>query len=158
VTKSTPNDQVSAGYSCRLSLLIHKLSRDLLGRAAEGLAELRLNDRQYIALAVLAADEPSSQHELGKLMGLAPQLVVALTDSLEDLGLVTRRTNPDDRRRTLVELTREGRRALAHADELTVQAEEALFATMDEQSREELHDVLRRAFSATYSNPREARE
>lgn len=155
VTGATPPpvaDRVPAGYSDRLSLLIHRLSLELLGRVAEGLAELRLNDRQYIALAVLAADEPGSQHELGKLMGLAPQLVVALTDSLEDLGLVTRRTNPEDRRRTLVELTREGRRALAHADELTAQTEEMLFATIGDQDRDRLHDILRRAFAATCSN------
>ena len=157
MTDSSPrlvDGRAPAGYSDRLSLLIHKLSLELLGRAAEGLGELRLNDRQYIALAVLAADEPGSQHELGKLMGLAPQLVVALTDSLEDLGLVTRRTNPNDRRRTLVELTREGRRALARADELTAQTEEDLFATLGDRDREQLHDALRRAFTAAYSGPR----
>ena len=157
-TRLAAEDGVPAGYSERLSLLIHKLSVELLGRVAEGLAELRLNDRQYIALAVLAADEPGSQHELGRLMGLAPQLVVTLTDSLEDLGLVTRRTNPEDRRRTLVELTTEGRRALAHADELTAQTEEMLFATLRDKDRERLHDVLRLAFAATYSDRPERRE
>ncbi len=131
-------------------MLIHKLSLELLGRAAEGLGELELSDRQYIALAVLAADEPGSQHELGRLMGLAPQAVVALTDSLEDRGFVLRRTNPDDRRRTLVELTREGRRALGHADELTAKTEEALFATLGDQVRERLTDILRQALRATY--------
>jgi DNA-binding MarR family transcriptional regulator len=154
VTHSPPrveSQDVPAGYSQRLSLLINKLALELLGRAADGLAELGLTDRQYLALAVLATDEPGSQHELGKLMGLAPQLVVALTDSLEDRGLVTRRTNPDDRRRTLVELTRAGRRALAHADELMADVEDQLFGVLDADARDELKDILRRALAAAYS-------
>jgi DNA-binding MarR family transcriptional regulator len=149
-TRAASHD-VPAGYSERLSLLIQKLALELLGRAADGLAELGLSDRQYLALAVLATDEPGSQHELGKLMGLAPQLVVALTDSLEDRGLVTRRTNPDDRRRTLVELTRAGRRALARADELTADMEDQLFGGLEADARDQLQDVLSRALAAAYS-------
>lgn len=154
MTDSPPraaSQDVPAGYSERLSLLIHKLALELLGRSADGLAELGLSDRQYLALAVLATDEPGSQHELGKLVGLAPQLVVALTDSLEDRGLVTRRTNPDDRRRTLVELTRAGRRALAQADELTADIEDQLFGGLEEEARDHLQEVLRRALAAAYS-------
>ena len=145
-------EDVPRGYSERLSLLVHLLGLELLGGAAQGLADLGLTERQYVALGVLASDEPGSQHELGKLMGLAPQLVVSLTDSLEDRGLVSRRTNPDDRRRTLVELTRRGRRLLGRADELTEQIENSLLATLGDDERRRLHDALRMAFGAAYAD------
>ena len=148
MTETSPvadSPSLPGGYSERLSLLIHKLGVDLLERTAGALAGLELTERQYLALAVLATDEPGSQHELGKLMGLAPQIVVSLTDSLEDRGLVTRRTNPLDRRRTMVELTGEGRRILAKADKLAESAEKAVFADLSERDRRELHETLRLA-------------
>ena len=138
--------RLPAAYSERLGLLISRCAAELFEMAERDLARLGLNERRYVALALLASDEPSSQHELGKLMGLAPQLVVALTDSLEDLGLVTRRTNPADRRRTVVELTNEGSNVLARADELSAHSEETLFVTLGEDGRAELRETLRRAF------------
>jgi DNA-binding MarR family transcriptional regulator len=138
---------VPAGYAERLSLLADQLATELLGRA-ESLSEFDLSTREYTALAVLARDRPGSQHELGRLMGLAPQLVVSLTDGLEERGLVARRTNPDDRRRTLVELTARGRRALAKADEVTAQVQEEVLSELDPAEQEQLHDLLQRALSS----------
>jgi DNA-binding MarR family transcriptional regulator len=82
------------------------------------------------------------------LMGLAPQLVVSLTDGLEERGLVARRTNPDDRRRTLVELTPRGKRALAKADEVTAQVQDEVLSELDPGEQEQLHDLLQRALSS----------
>jgi DNA-binding MarR family transcriptional regulator len=81
-------------------------------------------------------------------MGLAPQLVVSLTDGLEDRGLVERRTNPKDRRRTLVELTSRGRRALAKADGATARVQDEVLAALDGREREQLHDLLQRALAS----------
>jgi DNA-binding MarR family transcriptional regulator len=148
VPPATGGRRVPAGYGERLSLLADQLAAELLGRA-ERLSRFELTTREYTALAVLARDRPSSQHELGRLMGLAPQLVVSLTDGLEERGLVARRTNPDDRRRTLVELTARGRRALAQADEVTSQVQEEVLAGLDAREREQLHDLLLRALSSS---------
>jgi MarR family transcriptional regulator, lower aerobic nicotinate degradation pathway regulator len=144
VSSSSTVRQLPAGYSERLGLLADQLAAELLGRA-ESLSEFDLTTREYTALAVLARDCPGSQHELGRLMGLAPQLVVSLTDRLEERGLVARRTNPHDRRRTLVELTRRGRRALADADEATSRVEEEVLARLAPREREELQYLLQRA-------------
>ena len=139
--------EVAAGYAERLSLLVHKLAGELLDRAGE-LPAFGLSAREYTALAVLARDRPGSQHELGRLMGLAPQLVVSLTDGLENRGLVARRTNPDDRRRTLVELTPRGEEALARADEASARIEADVLAELDESERRLLHEMLCRALGS----------
>ena len=136
-----------AGYSERLSLLADQLAAELLGRAERSSA-FDLSTREYTALAVLERDRPGSQHELGRLMGLAPQLVVSLTDGLEDRGLVERRTNPKDRRRTVVELTSRGRRALAKADGATARVQDEVLAALDGREREQLHDLLQRALAS----------
>ena len=150
-----PNDggrRVPAGYAERLGLLADQLAGELLGRVEDD-RKSKLTAREYTALAVLARDRPGSQHELGRLMGLAPQLVVALTDGLEERGLVGRRTNPDDRRRTLVELTARGRRALAQADELTARIEEEVLAGLSPDEREQLRDLLYRALRSSSAEP-----
>jgi DNA-binding MarR family transcriptional regulator len=138
--------RVPEGYAERLSLLVHRLAAQLLERA-DGNADFELTAREYTALALLARDKPGSQHELGRLMGLAPQLVVALTDALEDRGLVARRTNPLDRRRTLVELTQQGRSVLGRADKLAAEIEDDVLGTLTPNERERLHEMLRRALS-----------
>ena len=139
--------RVPVGYAERLSLLVHKLAGELLDRADEARA-FGLSAREYTALAVLARDRPSSQHELGKLLGLAPQLVVSLTDGLETRGLVARRTNPDDRRRTLVELTPRGKKALAWADEATARIEAEVLGDLNQSERRLLHEMLCRALGS----------
>ena len=140
------SSRVADGYADRLSLLVYRLATELLDRLDRHVG-FDLTAREYTALALLARDRPGSQHELGRLMGLAPQLVVALTDGLEDRGLVARRTNPDDRRRTLVELTEEGRGALARADELAAEVEREVLGPLEARERKRLHEMLRRALA-----------
>jgi DNA-binding MarR family transcriptional regulator len=151
-SRSAPGDQpVPAGYTERLGLLVHRLALELAARGERELAEVHLSGRQYVAMTVLAADHPGSQQELGKLMGLAPQAIVALADELEERGLATRRPDPDDRRRTRIELTAEGQRALSRADEATRRVEDDVFASLDPRDRARLHELLRRAFTASYT-------
>jgi DNA-binding MarR family transcriptional regulator len=96
---------------------------------------------------VLAADRPESQQELARLMGKAPPLMVAAVDALEAKGLVARRRSDRDRRRSVVELTDEGRAVLAKADAVAQGVVDELFAGLAADERETLHATLRRAMA-----------
>ncbi len=140
-----------AAFAARLPLLLVKLGNLVELTAGPGLEELDLTGRQYAALAVLADDRPGSQQELARLLGLVPGLVVGLLDDLEGRGLVARRRSPQDRRRTVVELTDAGRDLLARADALAARVEEELLADAGPAEREALHGVVRAAVGRAWS-------
>jgi DNA-binding MarR family transcriptional regulator len=138
------------GVGDRLALLIHKLGNEVMVRADEPLRAMGLTGRQYVALAVLDADAPSSQAELAALLGLLPAQVVPVLDELEEAGLAERRRSPEDRRRFVVRLTSKGRRLLARGDALAASIEDDLLGHLDVQARARLHDALRQALAPAW--------
>src|SRR5690242_5608605 len=131
------------GITTRPALVLVKLGNEVLARSEDPLAALGLTGRQYLVLAVLASDEPSSQLELATLCGLLPAQVVPVLDALESRGLVARQRSEDDRRRSVVRLTRAGEETLGKADELARSIEDALFGDLDRAARERLEEALR---------------
>ena len=75
-------------------------------------------------------------------MGVAPSILVTLLNPLEAAGLVTRERDPADRRRHLVTLTDAGEQHLVSASRAQKEAEDALFASLDENQREQLRTLL----------------
>jgi DNA-binding MarR family transcriptional regulator len=71
--------------------------------------------------------------------------VVLLLNELEDLEYVTRRRDPSDRRRHLVELTPGGRRALEGAEHAQEQIEDEVLQGLDAEERYTLWRLLTRA-------------
>ena len=77
---------------------------------------------------------------------------------LEAEGLLSRRRDPLDRRRHLVRLTDRGERRLAAAARAQSEAEEELFAGLDEGQREQLRMLLvalKHSLSADCATPTE---
>jgi len=71
--------------------------------------------------------------------------VVLLLNELEDLGYIARRRDPDDRRRHLVELTKEGFRALTGAERAQETIEDDVLRALDPSERVILWGLLTRA-------------
>lgn len=141
-----PEHRVRAeGVRKRLSLSVHRLGFEVLARGERALAPLGIDGRDYLVLAILGTDEPASQHELAELAWKAPQIIVAVVDSLEQRGLVVRRRAADDRRRSVVALTQSGRTLLARADASMDEVTDRIFGALDPAERGRLHETLRRA-------------
>jgi DNA-binding MarR family transcriptional regulator len=137
----------SAGVNDRLALLVYRAGVEVLARGEAALAEIGIDGRDYTTLAVLETDKPDSQQELARLMAKAPPIMVAAVDSLEERGLVVRRRAPNDRRRSVVEVTDAGREMLARADAIGERVIADLFGALDADERAALHETLRRAMS-----------
>ncbi len=75
-------------------------------------------------------------------MEIDPSILVTLLNPLEAEGLLSRRRDALDRRRHLVRLTARGERRLAAAARAQREAEEELFAGLDETQREQLRVLL----------------
>ena len=144
--------EIPRGFAERPALLLVKLGNEVAGRAQDPLAGLGLSGRQYMALAVLSSDQPSSQLELARLCGLLPAQVVPVVDELERRGLVERQRDEADRRRSVVRPTADGLALLAQADELARSIEEALFGDLDPAAREEFADAMRAALGRAQSD------
>ena len=115
-------------------------------RAAEGeLAVSGLRPRHLVALRVLSEHGPASQHGLAEVLTLDPSNVVGLLNELEERGLITRRRDPADRRRHIVELSPAGDETLDAAQRRMARAEDELLAALTPAERETLHELLSRA-------------
>jgi DNA-binding MarR family transcriptional regulator len=64
-------------------------------------------------------------------------------DRMEDAGLIERRPDPNDRRGTLVRLTRRGRSVIDRAVETHVEKEERLLAALTPAERRTLDRLLK---------------
>ena len=85
-------------------------------RAAEtSMSPGSLRPRHLIALKLLSEHGPASQQGLGEALSLDPSNVVGLLNELEDRGLISRRRDPADRRRHIVELSPAGAGELCQA-------------------------------------------
>ena len=72
-----------------------------------------LTPSQLIVLQIVAREGEPGAGAIAEAARLSQATVTALLDKLEARGLVTRNRGSQDRRRVSVELTQEGRRALA---------------------------------------------
>ena len=117
----------------------------------EVLADHDLKPRQLRILDLLADRGPVGQRELAELMGIDHSVLVNLLNPLEAERLIKRERDAADRRRHLVSIASAGRRRLAEADQAFRDAEDAFFASLTADEREQLHGMLSRLREATGS-------
>ena len=123
-------------------VLLTRLSRLVYKRATEDVLGTRL--KAYVTLSNLR-EGPRSQQDLCIAMHLDPNNCVLMLNDLEAAGHVERRRDPADRRRHIVEMTQEGRKALAAADRAVESLEEDVLGALSPEEREALRGLLARA-------------
>jgi DNA-binding MarR family transcriptional regulator len=138
-----PTDQRTRAGQQILPLL------EYLARLGRRSADARISDclraRHLIALSLLAEHGPMPQHAVGTALSLDPSNVVGLLNELEDRGLVTRRRDPADRRRHVVELSAVGSGSLTQMYDALGEVEDDLFRALSAEERATLHALLARA-------------
>jgi DNA-binding MarR family transcriptional regulator len=102
-----------------------------------------LPQRGVWAVSALAQTEPGlSGRDLVARMGISKQAVSQLVETLVATGYVARRPAPDDRRRTLLQLTKRGRAAARAIDRTVAATEAAMAATLGRERLLEIHRAL----------------
>jgi DNA-binding MarR family transcriptional regulator len=120
-------------------LVGHRAQREF----EHAIAPLELTPALYDYLATLAEHGPQSQRALAAVLAVDPARIVAVTDQLEARGLVVRETDPDDRRRNLVRLTRRGVTLTARAARRASEVEHSLVSGLSPREAQELRRLLR---------------
>ena len=112
------------------------------------LAQTGVSPNQFLVLMALAETGQVCQQFLAGVIGIDPRNIVPILDSLEARGLVSRETDPADRRRRLIGLTTAGRGVAAELSALGDQTERELLATVPRADRESLRRILRSVLDA----------
>lgn len=107
------------------------------------LAPLGIDSKDYGVLRVIAAGEPKSQAYVAQTLSIDRTTMVAIIDALEAKGIVSRRPDPADRRRNVVELTESGEATYEKAVAAYDAAERELMAPLSAGARSGLSDTLR---------------
>jgi len=137
----------SAGSRTGIALTI--LGESFSRHIREVLAEHDLKPRQLRILDLLADRGPVGQRELAELMGIDHSVLVNLLNPLETGRLIKRERDTVDRRRHVVSIAAAGHRRLAQADQAFRDAEDAFFAPLSADEREQLHAMLSRLREAS---------
>jgi DNA-binding MarR family transcriptional regulator len=117
-------------------------------RATESFSSGCLRPRHMIALKLLGECGPMSQHAVGIALSLDPSNVVGLLNELEDRGLITRRRDPADRRRHIVELSAGGSGEVTQTCDQLGLVEDDLFKALTADERATLYGLLSRTVEA----------
>src|SRR5438045_904640 len=103
-----------------------------------------LSPYHHAILVALEEDTHETQGSIAGALGYDRGQLVGLLDELEERGLVERRRDQADRRRHIVRLTPDGKRALAELRKLARELESEFLASLDEDERAQLHALLLR--------------
>jgi DNA-binding MarR family transcriptional regulator len=98
--------RLDAETAARLRAVVGKLSRRL-NALARGSG---LTPSQLSALGVVARQGPIRLSDLAEVESVNPTMLSRVVAALDEAGLVRRRSDPDDRRAGLIEVTASGRR------------------------------------------------
>jgi DNA-binding MarR family transcriptional regulator len=121
-------------------VLLTRLAKQVYRRSTEDL--LGIHMRLVMALSYLRDHDGAPQQELAEALSMDANNVVLLLNELEDVGHVTRRRDPDDRRRHRVELTESGRRALIEAERAQETIEDDVLQGLEAEDRAALKRLL----------------
>src|SRR3954449_11409363 len=108
VTKATKDTQRPGIAQQWPTLLMIKLGRITLHRFTQALEPYGLRPRHVAALIELRDRGKLTQQSLCGQLHLDPTNLVAILNDLERRGFATRRRDPEDRRRHLVEVSKKG--------------------------------------------------
>ena len=126
-------------------LTIYALSKLGQGaaRAVEtALAPLDLRPREFSALALIDELGGSAQSDVADRLGIDRSDMVAVVDKLETKGLVSRRQDPKDRRRHVVDTTRSGAALVPRGAKALAAADSAFMADLTKSDQRQLSELL----------------
>jgi DNA-binding MarR family transcriptional regulator len=107
----------------------------------------------YAVLSSLDEYGSLSQADLGRLLGLDRNNVNGILVRLETQRMVTRKPDPDDRRRNVVTITRAGRSRLSKLRGHAGLVQRELLAGLDEAERDDLVRLLEKVLANHPAQP-----
>ncbi len=129
----TANQQIEQ----QMTTLLRRVQRIHLSTTA---GEVNLERSAYGIMCKLADEGPQRLGALATAFGLDPSTITRQVQALEEIGLADRRTDPSDRRASILDLTPNGREVL---DQTRALRRNRLQAALSDWSESDLKDFGR---------------
>jgi DNA-binding MarR family transcriptional regulator len=123
-------------------LLMIKLGRITMHRFTEALEPFGIRPRHVAALIELRDRGELTQQTLCGQLHLDPTNLVGILNELEERGFATRRRDPQDRRRHLVEVSKKGLAVIEKVSEVMDGVEAELLEGFEPAERAQLEGLL----------------
>src|SRR5947209_5751286 len=114
-------------------------------REAEAVLPDDLRTAHLMLLTLLRDHGPTTQAGLAEALRLDPSNLVGVLNDLERRRLVIRQHHPEDRRRHIVVIAKEGIAELGRVEHRLAATEDRVLAALTAEQRAALHDLLVRA-------------
>jgi DNA-binding MarR family transcriptional regulator len=134
VARDVPADALGEAFGA--------VARRLRAASMAAFAAHDVTPSQVRAMRVLDAHGGVRSKELAEHLRIAPRSATEVVDALEAKGLVSRSTDPTDRRATLVALTDRGRELSEEMRRLRGVESEKLFGQLSKTDRADLARIL----------------
>jgi DNA-binding MarR family transcriptional regulator len=139
ITKESPSPGIAQQWPM---LLIIKLGRITMHRFTEALEPFGIRPRHVAALIELRDRGELTQQSLCSQLHLDPTNLVAILNELEERGYATRRRDPDDRRRHIVQVSDKGIAVIDKVSKVMDGVEDDLLEGFEPAEREQLEVLL----------------
>jgi len=144
VTTSPPTARLPEELVSSTAFLLKRLGFAAKDQAMKAYEETGLHPYHHAVLAVLDEGSRETQGAIADALGYDRGQLVGLLDELEERGLVERKRDPADRRRHIVRMTPNGKRALVKLRALAARLEDDLLVPLDTDERAQLHALMLR--------------
>jgi DNA-binding MarR family transcriptional regulator len=111
---------------------------------------LALRRVDYTILVLVDGNRDATNRQLARLLGLSMPYLTVTLDKLAARGLLTRVRNDEDRRSSLLRLSREGKRLVREADAIAATMEGALLERLTQGEASILVELLDKISSPRY--------
>lgn len=138
-TKESPQPGIARQWP---TLLMIKLGRITMHRFTQALEPYGLRPRHVAALIELRDRGELTQQSLCGQLHLDPTNLVAILNDLERKGFATRRRDPEDRRRHLVEVSKKGLAVIERVSRVMDEVEADLLDGLEPGDRKDLAGLL----------------
>lgn len=133
-------------------VLIPRLAKQILRRSGDELLGMQLRD--LIALTYIRDHDGVPQQDLADIMSMDPNSVVLVLNDMEERGHITRRRDPNDRRRHHVEITPAGLGAAEEAEKTQQAIEDDILQSLDPVERATLRALVAQALDSAEPDTR----
>jgi Transcriptional regulators len=137
IPQSLPQELVDS-----TTFLLKRLGFATKERSMKAYEEAGLHPYHFAILITVDEGSHETQGSIADALGYDRGQLVGLLDELEERGLVERRRDPNDRRRHLVQMTPEGKKALRRLRTLARQLEDEFLEPLSDADRAKLHELL----------------
>ncbi|MHB8643820.1 MAG: MarR family winged helix-turn-helix transcriptional regulator [Gaiellaceae bacterium] len=124
--------------------LLKRLGTAAKERSLAAYEEAGFSPYHHAVLALLDEGSRETQGAVADALGYDRGMLVGILDELEQKNLIERKRDPNDRRRHVVRLTADGKRALGKLRAISRRLENEFFAPLDEDERRQMYELMQR--------------